>query len=272
MNEPLKLEESDPKDSEVLISITFPLRTKIYFFFRDLKAGIRHLLGIKSKGKTFFEMQAESAELMRRWKIDVIKAPESMERILRYGWYLPHHVNEATINYLADNLGEGNVSHVDDCIMEILDRDCNADLDKLNSRFPSRAKAISSAFDAHRRGEYYLSIPVFFSQTEGICKIIIGSRFFSVKKGKPITKDWASRPELSDYITLLLKPLTEVGESRRSQDDGNPSGANRHDVLHGDSTEYGTKVNSYKALSLLIYVGITVYELDEILSKKTGEP
>ncbi len=203
--------------------------------------------------------------MLEQWKIERVKAPESLVHILQQGWYLPFFVNEATINSLADHIKIGNVSSADQYIMDILDQSSAVEVEKLTARFPARSKAIMAAYNAHQKGEYYLSIPVFFAQTEGVCNEVVGSRFFQIKKGKPTTVNWASTDENSDYINLILKPLIEVGETRRIQVKGKPSGVNRHDVLHGDSLDYGIKVNSYKAFSLLMYLGSTIYELDEWL-------
>lgn len=252
-------------DKEVLISITIPLRSRIYLYFRNLKWRVKEFLGIKRKGMTLFEHSQYMNELLEQWKIERVKAPESLTYILQQGWYLPFYVNEATINSLANDIKIGNVLSADQNIINILDENSESEVEKLIKRFPARANAIIAAFTAHQRGEYYLSIPVFFAQTEGVCNEIVGSRFFRIKNGKPTTMSWASTHEHSDYINLIVKPLIEVGETRRIQEQGNPSGINRHDVLHGDSVDYGTKVNSYKAFSLLTYLGCTVYELNEWL-------
>ncbi len=61
-------------------------------------------------------------------------------------------------------------------------------------------------------------------------------------------------------MELLLEPLKYTGVMRQIQDLDNPLGITRHDVLHGDSVDYGEDgLNSYKALSLLNYLGETVY-------------
>ena len=61
-------------------------------------------------------------------------------------------------------------------------------------------------------------------------------------------------------IEIVLEPLKHTGVTRQKQNLSNPLGINRHDVLHGDSVDYGKdKVNSYKVLSLLNYIGETVY-------------
>jgi hypothetical protein len=56
---------------------------------------------------------------------------------------------------------------------------------------------------------------------------------------------------------------------RQPQDFNNPIGINRHDVLHGNCVDYGdSKINGYKVLSLLNYIGSTVFEAKQYLDKE----
>ncbi|PUB26349.1 hypothetical protein C8J95_11132 [Elizabethkingia sp. YR214] len=59
----------------------------------------------------------------------------------------------------------------------------------------------------------------------------------------------------------LLNPLKIISSNRKVQDFDNPIGINRHDILHGQSYDYGENpINSYKALSLLFYIANIVLE------------
>ena len=49
----------------------------------------------------------------------------------------------------------------------------------LREKYPRRASVLSAAFNAHRRGDYYCSIPVLLSQTEGICNELVGKSPYS---------------------------------------------------------------------------------------------
>lgn len=65
-------------------------------------------------------------------------------------------VEEALAQYFEDRLDEIEAS--------------------IAGRFPTREKVIRAAFSVHRRCEYELSIPaipVFLSQTDGICKEVV---------------------------------------------------------------------------------------------------
>ena len=58
------------------------------------------------------------------------------------------------------------------------------------------------------------------------------------------------------YGAALLSPLAEtlpIGASEYERPTGFDE-LNRHMVLHGESLDYGTKINSLKAISLINYV------------------
>lgn len=111
-----------------------------------------------------------------------------------------------------------------------------------------RAVLITKALDHHENGAYEASVPILFSQIDGICLDLTGKYFFKDPKREPladketvaglpenleVVRDWYSRPQRSSGAT---------GESRR------------HGVMHGRELRYDTKRNSVKAFVLLLGV------------------
>lgn len=199
--------------------------------------------------------------------LELRKVPESTKILANYGWYLPFEFDVFSINSLIDTLEENKLEFVDEELIRMFDNEMDYVEKELLNNFPTRKNPIQAAIRAHCNQEYYLSIPVFFAQTEGICKELTGKRFFSIRGEKPLTEAWASQFNGDSILSILLEPMRNTGITRKKQDALNPIGLNRHDVLHGDSIDYGIKVNSYKALSLLNYVGETVYIAKEHLAK-----
>ena len=68
-------------ERKVLISITIPLRSRIYLFLRNWKWRFRKFLGIESKGLIFFKLSKYNAGLLEQWKIEKLKAPESLRQL-----------------------------------------------------------------------------------------------------------------------------------------------------------------------------------------------
>lgn len=221
--------------------------------------------------KSLEEVSKDLGGALEQMRIAFQDLPQSVKVLASSGWYLPFNFHPPTINRLAWEAQNGNVQTVDNEMISFLDPEIACLETELIKKFPHREKAITSAFRAHRNLEYYLSIPVFFAQTEGICKELTGKRFFKLRKGKPATYEWAANFNAGSILSMVVEPLRQTGLARKNQDLKNPIGINRHDVLHGDSTDYGeNKVNSYKALSLLIFIGDTVYRAKEFSEK--GRP
>ncbi|XYI49322.1 hypothetical protein OOOCML_33085 (plasmid) [Cupriavidus necator H16] len=128
---------------------------------------------------------------------------------------------------------------------------------------PHRSHILAQAFNAHRAGQYALSIPVFLSQADGICFEKVNAYYFVSDKtpegrkiGRPETAIHAESLDHDFWTRIVLAPLGEFGELNVSGKKRPPDfqGLNRHTVMHGQSLDYGTEINSLKAISLLNYV------------------
>ena len=142
------------------------------------------------------------------------------------------------INYFRDNMPEIEV--------------------RIKNNYPHRFDIIGSAFIAHRREEYELSIPVFLAQTDGLCYEVINEHLFMRDKERkaPRTIRYVDRFASNAFRQALLAPLAHklpISASIYERDE-NFNELNRHQVLHGESLDYGTEVNSLKSISLLNYV------------------
>jgi hypothetical protein len=106
---------------------------------------------------------------------------------------------------------------------------------------------------AHRQKLYYLTIPAIYSQLYGISEEHFGYRLFKTKKGVPVIANYIKSFN-NEFLEMMLSSFSNVSEQNRLQDKTKISGSNRHDILDGSSLNYGTKINSCKAFSLLFDV------------------
>jgi hypothetical protein len=120
--------------------------------------------------------------------------------------------------------------------------------------YPLRADIICDAFNAHKRGEYSLSVPVFLIQAEGICMDITKYPLYKKRNKIPFIAEYVQK--IPEPASIFLYPFTQLLPTTVSEKDRglNFKGLNRHQVLHGESVDYGTEKNSYKAISLLTYI------------------
>ena len=125
---------------------------------------------------------------------------------------------------------------------------------KLVSEFPSRSAILRDAFDAHRQGKYTLSVPAFLTQVDGFFYDRCDANLFYGESRKALRKRVEAMPsELSRmYLGALLNTRLPLLLSEKHRPD-DFSGLNRHQVLHGLVTDYGTQESSLKAVALLYY-------------------
>ena len=140
---------------------------------------------------------------------------------------------------------------------------------KLIDSYPRRGHLFQQAFEAHREGKYGLSVPVFLTQADGIFwERTPGndSLFISVQRTRASSKYTS---QISDrYIEIWVHPLfvlLPLWMNKSERDDRSEPfvGLNRHQVLHGESIDYGTEQNSLKAISLLSYLHWILRRTDE---------
>lgn len=185
--------------------------------------------------------------------------PRTQEALLLLGyhcWYLDLEMPFPGLWELKNDLSEGNVEEAEQALAEYFDSRLSEIEASIIKRFPKREKIIRSAFNAHRQQEYELSIPVLLAQTDGICKEVAQQYFFRTKNKKPRTAIYVEKIASDTLRAALLSPLAHalpIGASEYERPEGFNE-LNRHMVLHGESLDYGTKINSLKAISLINYV------------------
>lgn len=172
------------------------------------------------------------------------------------GWYLDLEMPLPTLWYLRDILDEGNLLKAEKILVKYFEnRLCELEKSILK-KFPRRKHLLKPAFNAHRREEYCLSIPIFLAQTDGICKEAVGQYLFMKSNRKPQTATYVDQIANDTFMAALLSPLAKTLPINASEKERPRrfNGLNRHMVLHGESLDYGSKVNSLKAISLINYV------------------
>lgn len=191
---------------------------------------------------------------------------KSISILAQKGWYIDEEMTIAQISSISFNIENNREQEANRLCKEYFDLEFVRIEKNLISNFPHRAKVLERCFRAHFEKDYYASIPIFYTQIEGVCEEITGQRFFSKEHRTngtiPRTKKVVDSFGGMEFTKDLLQPLIQNDINRQNQDSNNPNGMNRHDVLHGQSLNYGDdQFNSYKCLSLLNYVGDFIYEV-----------
>lgn len=195
-------------------------------------------------------------ELKRSFKELPPKIQEALLLLAQHGWYLDFNMPLPSLWEIKKAISCGEVKEVEEALVEYFESQLDEVEKSFGANFPHRSHIISSAIKAHRNGEYYLSIPVFLAQTDGICKEVVDQYLFVKKDRKPRTAIYVEQVAADTYKAALLSPLaasTPISASEHEREE-DFNLLNRHMVLHGESLDYGNKANSLKAISLINYV------------------
>jgi hypothetical protein len=172
------------------------------------------------------------------------------------GWYIDPDLSIPGISRIAKFFTPENVAEANDAMCDHFESCLDKTEQRLSEQVPGRARLLSLALGAHRRGEYALSIPVLLAQADGICQQLTGEQLYSCRKGIP---KLASAPKIlaiSPFVRSMLSPIIEPAPISADQQHRaeRVDILNRHAVLHGESTDYDNRLNSYRAISLVAYV------------------
>jgi len=209
--------------------------------------------------KSMLDMFSPAMEQMKRSFEELPpRIKEALLTLAEHGWYLDFNMGFSDLWDVKDALNSGDITEVEEALIEYYEEQLDSIEDYIHNQCSNRSHIISSAFQAHREEKYYLSIPVIFTQVDGICKDTVNEYFFIKQRGtnKPRTANYVQQITTDTFQIALLSPLentTPINASERYRDE-NFDLLNRHMVLHGESLDYGNKINSLKAISLINYV------------------
>ncbi len=161
----------------------------------------------------------------------------------------------------VENIDQLMIMHLDDCWTEVTKR--------IIELCPDRKHILETAFELHKQGNYIASIPLFLSQSDGICSEEF-TYFFTKdnKTGKKASDEILQQFEKGDLVVdffteILIEPFKIKSQlsqgSSKSSKAAKENGPNRHGIIHGSRKhlDYGSQLNSYKAFSFLAFIVFT---------------
>ena len=176
-------------------------------------------------------------------------------KLAEYGWYVDPSMPSTMPQVLAKAMSEGSADEVSSVVEKYFNQRIDEIERRLCSFYPHRKLLLSDAFAAHRMGTYNLAIPIFLIQADGIWWDTFSRNLFT-RKGRLAGAD-DHKSNLEDSIAEKISevfhqsiPLWQSEAERKS----NFQGLNRHQVLHGESLDYGTESNSLRCISLLNFL------------------
>jgi|WetSurMetagenome_2_1015567.scaffolds.fasta_scaffold151461_2 hypothetical protein len=179
--------------------------------------------------------------------------------LARAGWYPHGSMSVGLVRDLVSEIKKGNYVGADEKMAFFLEKAYENMKKEVLTNIPNRHDVLEKAFQAHESGEYILSVPIFLIQSDGICFDMIKEQLYVKKGDRRKIAVIVDKIDVGVVTKALLSPLAEIipltADANERRGPNYPRGAlNRHQVLHGESVDYGTKTNSFKSISLLNYV------------------
>ncbi len=153
--------------------------------------------------------------------------------------------DEASLNYVFGLFKEEEYSLLNQLVAGWEDTPYMAD----------RHKAIHAAIEAHKRGEYELTISTLLPMIDGLSALIVAHIPNPKRKTIRVTdavlmfKDF--EPELSSECLVQVVENVLFSKVNLEQMQTVPSPNNRHAILHGRVANFGTELCSYQVILLL---------------------
>ena len=184
---------------------------------------------------------------------------QALQRLGKAGWFVDPGM-PAILPEELERLFDKYPDEMAESICDFYRKELDAIEKRLVDSYPRRARLLRQAFEAHREGKYGLSIPVFLAQADGIFRDQApdNQNLFIGNQRSEAYKHHASQIS-SNFKLALLYPISILlplwmNRNERSETEEFRVCLNRHQVLHGESTDYDTEQNSLQAISLLSYL------------------
>lgn len=177
---------------------------------------------------------------------------EGLKSIAGFGWYIDGDIPPGCITAIMEKSISGDVEALDAYFVKYFKENLENLAKSIIMRQNARAKIVIEALECHKEEKYHASTILFLSQSDGICN----GQLFTTKNEKKALKKLLDNSEPGSFTKSLYGMIT--GESaidvNYSKIGNFHSSLNRHGVVHGRDNNFGTEINSLKALSLLLFI------------------
>jgi hypothetical protein len=217
----------------------------------------------------FLEHLDTFREIGERLKEYTKNTPEYFLLIAKHGWFIDL---ESELNFpseVASHIKDNEIDTANNLLLDYYKTNFDRIFESLIKRHHNRKEILEQIKTSFKEGNHNLLIPAVFTQVDGICVDFTKKKFFikekKIKKYKYLPEVTAElEKSAGNFLELYLSPLqNQTPIMVREQDISKfPCHLNRHEILHGISTDYGTEVNSLKVISLLKYVSDLLTDLD----------
>ena len=205
-------------------------------------------------------------EIGKRLKEYTEKTPEYFLLIAQNGWFIDLECEFNLPSKVAYKIQDGELDKANELLIEYYKENLEQIFEKLSARHPNRIEILYQILNSYKTQNYFTLIPTVLTQVDGICFDFTKKKFFIKERNNKYLPQVTAELEKSaeNFLNLYLSPLQNQTPIMVREQDINqfPCHLNRHEILHGISTDYGTEINSLKVISLLKYVSDLLIDID----------
>lgn len=217
----------------------------------------------------FLEHLETFKEIGKRLNEYAKNTPKYFLLIAQHGWFIDLESELSFPSKVAYEIQDENVDYANELLANYYKANVGRIFESLIKRHHNRKEILENIKSSFKEGNHILLIPAVLTQVDGICFDFTKKKFF-IKEKK--NKKYKFLPEVvaeleksaGNFLEIYLSPFKNQTPIMASEKDMSKFSCklNRHEVLHGISTDYGTEMNSLKVISLLKYVSDLLTEID----------
>lgn len=200
--------------------------------------------------------------LKERDKKEAVMVQKINKELIPYGWVFSPSLPVFSIERIYLQLEDKGVEEVVEIITNYFsEQTCKEIIESICSmpEFYARSEIIKDAFRDHCERKYTLSIPIFLAQAEGAFIDHFERKLYEKRKKRYLKRNVSSLKSISIIVESFETFIRDVLAKTYSVKDKIPEEIfARHLILHGRSTDYGTRENSIRAILLLDYVSFII--------------
>lgn len=206
-------------------------------------------------------------------------------KLAERGWFLTRLETIGFHSAAFDLIKEDKNDDVDLLFKMYIDEEIDILQNRLRSRYADLEDLIIQGFECHKNKMFYVSIPAFLILAEHICNYIVSEINGESTRNLLFNTDRRAKDQGFSQGSSGIRVNTEkhfdqierkysfnshipLLEKHFFNQDSSLNPHSRHGILHGESKDYGTELNSLKAICFMNYVDQTLAELKDKLNRK----
>ena len=192
--------------------------------------------------------------------------PKNLLTIAEHGWYIEESCDARLPQRLVSKLNNDDLNSFTQILTEHYLSNIDRIFIELVQRHPNRRTIFQQAKSTFEANNHNTFIPTILAQIDGIANDSTGKKFFMKDRKNnflpEVTKEFIISSEhiWDSYLYPIMHQTPIIARERDLVNFA--CTLNRHEILHGINTNYGTLTNSLKVISLLKYLSDLLIRLN----------